>query len=93
MNISALNVTFEDDAFSVELSGGRTIRVPIVWFPRLLHATVEQRAQYQLSSRGIHWEAIDEDVSIEGLLAGCGDVTKSMAANVDAAPLSMCPPN
>lgn len=64
MNISVLNVTFEDDAFLVELSDGRTIRMPIFWFPRLLHATTEQRAQYQLNSRGIHREAIDEDVSI-----------------------------
>lgn len=80
MNTSALNVTFDDDTFSVELSDGRTIRVPLVWFPRLLHATAEQRAQYELSSRGIHWEALDEDVSVVGLLAGRGDMTRSMAA-------------
>ena len=80
MNISALNVNFDADTFSVELSDGRTIRVPLVWFPRLLHATEQQRAQYQLSSRGIHWEAIDEDISVDGLLAGRGDVTRSVAA-------------
>ena len=79
MNISALNVTFYADTFSVELSDGRTIRVPLVWFPRLLRATMEQRSQYQLSPRGIHWEAIDEDVSVDGLLAGRGDVTKPLA--------------
>lgn len=79
MNISALNVTFDADTFSVELSDGRTIRVPLVWFPRLLRATMEQRSQYQLSPRGIHWEAIDEDVSVDGLLAGRGDVTKPLA--------------
>jgi hypothetical protein len=79
MSISALNVTFDDDTFSVELSDGRSIRVPLVWFPRLLHATPEQRSRYELSQRGIHWEAIDEDISVDGLLAGRGDVTKPLA--------------
>ena len=80
MNTSALNVTFDADTFAVELSDGRTIRVPLVWFPRLLHASPEQRKQYELSARGIHWDAIDEDVSVDGLLAGRGDMTRSMAA-------------
>jgi hypothetical protein len=80
MNISALNVTFDADTFAVELSDGRTIRVPLVWFPRLLHASPEQRQEYELSARGIHWDAIDEDVSVDGLLAGRGDMTRSMAA-------------
>ena len=75
MTPSALNVTFRDDAFSVELSGGRTVRIPLFLFPRLLHATAEQREQHQVSSRGIHWETIDEDFSIEGLLAGRSDMT------------------
>lgn len=79
MNISALNVTFDDDAFSVDLSDGRSIRVPLVWFPRLLRATPEQRLRYELSRHGIHWEVIDEDISVEGLLAGRGDVTKLLA--------------
>jgi hypothetical protein len=80
MNISALNVTFDADTFAVELSDGRTIRVPLVWFPRLLHASPEQRQEYELSARGIHWDAIGEDVSVDGLLAGRGDMTRSMAA-------------
>ena len=79
MNISALNVTFDDDTFSVELSDGRSIRVPLVWFPRLLHATPQQRSRYELSCGGIHWESIDEDISVDGLLAGRGDVTKPLA--------------
>lgn len=78
MNTSALNVTFDDDTFSVDLSDGRTIRIPLVWFPRLLHATAEQRTRYELSRLGIHWEAIDEDISVDGLLAGRGDVTKPL---------------
>ena len=79
MAISALSVTFDDDTFSVELSDGRTLRVPLVWFPRLLHATPEQRSRYELSRNGVHWEAIDEDISVEGLLAGRGDVTRPLA--------------
>ena len=79
MAISALSVAFDEDTFSVELSDGRTIRVPLVWFPRLLHATPDQRSRYELSRLGIHWEAIDEDISVDGLLAGRGDVTRSLA--------------
>ena len=82
MSFSALNVTFDTDTFSVELSDGRTIRVPLVWFPRLLHATAEQREKYELSQRGIHWEAIDEDICVDGLLAGHGDLTHSLKAAV-----------
>ena len=59
----------------VRLDDGRVIAVPLAWFPRLLTATAEQRAQFELSPRGIHWEALDEDVSIDGLLAGHGDLT------------------
>ena len=80
MSFSALNVTFDADTFAAELSDGRTIRVPLVWFPRLLHATPEQRQHYELSQRGIHWEAINEDISVDGLLAGHGDMTHSLKA-------------
>ena len=80
MNISALNVTFNADTFAVALSDGRTLLIPLVWFPRLLHATAEQRNQFELSKSGIHWDALDEDISIDGLLAGRGDVTHSRVA-------------
>jgi hypothetical protein len=56
---------------------GLLLAVPLAWFPRLLAATPEQRAQFELSPRGIHWEALDEDISIDGLLAGLGDQTHS----------------
>jgi len=79
MAISALSFTSDDDTFSVELSDGRTLRVPLVWFPLLLRATPQQRISYELSRSGIHWEAIDEDICVDGLLAGRGDVTKSLA--------------
>ena len=75
MTTSATAVTFDDDSMWVRLDDGRVIAVPLAWFPRLLTATAEQRAQFELSPRGIHWEALDEDVSIDGLLAGHGDLT------------------
>ena len=75
MTTSAKAVTFDDDSMWVRLDDGRVIAVPLAWFPRLLTATAEQRALFELSPRGIHWEALDEDVSIDGLLAGHGDLT------------------
>ena len=60
------------DTLVVELSDGRTISVPLAWFPRLLHATLDERNNWRLIGKGhgIHWEDLDEDISIEGLLAG-----------------------
>jgi hypothetical protein len=72
-SVSATRVRFDLDSMWVELSDGRTIGVPLAWFPRLLHSTEEQREQVRISSRGLHWEALDEDISIAGLLAGLGD--------------------
>jgi hypothetical protein len=71
-SVSATRVRFDLDSMWVELSDGRTIGVPLAWFPRLLHSTEEQREQVRISSRGLHWEALDEDISIAGLLAGLG---------------------
>lgn len=68
----AENVTVTEDTLSVDLSDGRTISVPVSWYPRLLHATQRERKNWQLIGRGqgIHWEDIDEDISVKGLLAG-----------------------
>ena len=68
----ALDVLLTDDTLSVDLSDGRSISVPIAWFPRLLHSTEQERNNWRLigKGQGIHWEDIDEDISIEGLLAG-----------------------
>jgi hypothetical protein len=68
----AESVTVTEDALTVELSDGRTLSVPLAWFPRLLHATSEERNHWRLIGKGegIHWEDIDEDISIENLLAG-----------------------
>jgi len=69
---TAQSVRVTEDTLSVDLSDGRTISVPLAWFPRLAHATRKQRSQWRLIGRGhgIHWPLIDEDVSVEGLLAG-----------------------
>lgn len=79
MNISAkvtdervLDVRFDEASLIVDLMDGRTISVPLAWYPRLLHATVEQRAHWEKAGAGygIHWPALDEDLSTEGLLRG-----------------------
>jgi len=75
MGTSAKAVRFEDDSMWVDLDDDRRMAVPLAWFPRLLAATPEQRNQFELSPRGIHWEALDEDISVDGLLAGRGDRT------------------
>jgi hypothetical protein len=68
----AEEVTVTEDTLTVELSDGRTISVPLDWYPRLVHATPEERNRWQLigGGQGIHWPALDEDLSVEGLLAG-----------------------
>ena len=78
--VRAKAVRFDQDSMWVELSDGRTLGVPLAWFPRLLHGSAEQREQVEISSRGLHWEALDEDISINGLLAGRGDQTRSRTA-------------
>ena len=76
MSISATAVRFDEHTMWVELTDGRTLGVPLAWFPRLLHATPAQRERVELSRVGLHWEDLDEDISIAGLLAGQGDLTK-----------------
>lgn len=68
----AESVTVTEDTLNVDLSDGRTISVPLTWFPRLVYSTPEQRENWRLTGRGlgIHWENVDEDISIEGLIAG-----------------------
>jgi hypothetical protein len=69
---SAVGLTLTDDTLSVELNDGRTLSVPLAWFPRLLHATPKERLDWRLigNGEGIHWPAVDEDISVEGLIAG-----------------------
>ena len=69
---NAEGVIITEDALTVTLSDGRTLSVPLAWFPRLLHATPAERDHWRFIGKGhgIHWEDIDEDISIENLLAG-----------------------
>ena len=69
---TADKVTVTEDTLSVNLSDGRTISVPTAWYPRLLYADKKERENWQLigNGHGIHWEDIDEDISVEGLLTG-----------------------
>ncbi len=69
---NAGNVTITEDTLTVDLSDGRTISAPLAWFPRLQHATQEERKRWRLigQGQGVHWDEIDEDISVEGLLAG-----------------------
>jgi Protein of unknown function (DUF2442) len=66
------NVYFTEETVSVDLMDGRIITVPLVWYPRLLNATPDQRANWKVcgGGYGIHWEDIDEDLSTEGMLRG-----------------------
>ncbi len=68
----ALAVRIDDDALTVDLTDGRTISAPLAWYPRLVHATPAERADWRLigDGAGIHWHALDEDLSLESLVAG-----------------------
>ena len=68
----AVDVVVSDDTLTAELSDGRTISAPLLWYPRLVHASPEERAKWRLvgTGQGIHWPDLDEDLSVEGLLAG-----------------------
>ena len=73
-------VLFDADNFWVDLEDGRTLGIPLAWFPRLLNGTAKLREKFFLSPDGIHWEELDEDISIAGLLAGRGDQTLARQA-------------
>ncbi len=74
-SVKAKNVRFDDDNMWIELSDNRTLGIPLAWFPRLLHSSIKQREEVHISNHGLHWEELDEDISIGGLLAGQGDTT------------------
>ena len=67
-----VNVTVTDDTLSVDLEDGRTISVPLGWYPRLAQGTPAERANFQISGAGygVHWPDLDEDIGVEGLLLG-----------------------
>jgi hypothetical protein len=64
------SVGFSEDALIVQLDDGRSLSVPLAWYPRLLGGTKAERENYELIGQGIHWPKLDEDISVEGLLAG-----------------------
>lgn len=70
--IYALNVSVTDDTLTIELSDGRSISAPLAWYPRLVHGTPAERAEWRWIGRGvgIHWPRLDEDISVENLLLG-----------------------
>lgn len=69
---NAERVIVTEDTLQVELSDGRMIATPLAWYPRLLHASKEERGNWRLigKGQGIHWSDLDEDISVKGLLAG-----------------------
>ncbi|MCB0082549.1 MAG: DUF2442 domain-containing protein [Caldilineaceae bacterium] len=71
-DLAIQDVSVTDEDLSVDLTDGRSLTVPLVWFPRLMHGTVDERNQWRLIGRGagIHWPDLDEDISLEGLILG-----------------------
>ena len=71
-SVRAVDVNVTEDELTVQLEDGRTLVVPLVWYPRLLGGSKRERARWRFIGRGIgiHWPALDEDISVEGLLAG-----------------------
>ena len=86
--VSAQNVKVTDDVLIVDLSDGRTVSVPLAWFPRLLHGTPEERNKWRLigDGEGIHWPDLDEDISVENLILGkpSGESQKSLKKWLEA---------
>lgn len=86
--VSAQNVQVTDDALIVDLSDGRTVSVPLAWFPRLLHGTPAERNKWRLigDGEGIHWPDLDEDISVENLILGkpSGESQKSFKKWLEA---------
>lgn len=77
----AIRVHFDPDTMWVDLSDGRQLGVPLAYFPRLLKASHEEREKYVISGGGIglHWDDLDEDISVSSLLMGIGDQTRQVA--------------
>jgi hypothetical protein len=85
--VFARDVQITDDTLTFVLSDGRSISAPLVWFPRLLHGTPEERSHWEIGSGiGIHWPDLDEDISVEGMLLGrpSGESQKSLQRWLDS---------
>lgn len=85
---AATSVAVSDEALVVELDDGRALSVPLAWYPRLANGTPAERGEWRLIGRGegIHWPALDEDISVDGLLAGraSGESQRSLARWLEA---------
>ena len=85
--VNAQEISLTDDTLTVDLDDGRTISVPLAWYPRLWHGTSEERQNWRLigDGVGIHWPELDEDISIEGLLLGkrSGETQRSLKRWLD----------
>ena len=71
-NVAIQTIDISDDTLAVELADGRTVSVPLVWYPRLVHGTNEERTNWRLigQGQGIHWPDLDEDISVKNILFG-----------------------
>ena len=71
-SLIATSAEVTNDSLGVELADGRSISVPLAWYPRLIHATADERAHFRFigGGEGIHWPDLDEDISVEGIVAG-----------------------
>ncbi len=71
-DVCASAVSFSEEAMRVSLDDGRTISIPLAWYPRLHHGTKSERMNFELigDGEGVHWPELDEDISVEGLIAG-----------------------
>lgn len=78
MNTLATSLDFDENTMWVNLADGRRLGIPLAWFPRLLNASPEERLHFEISGggKGLHWDGLDEDISVAGLLAGQGDATR-----------------
>lgn len=90
---AATAVVVSDDTLTVDLSDGRTLSVPLGWYPRLLYGSAAERQRWQLIGQGvgIHWPELDEDISVEGLLAGrpSGESQRSLKRWLESRGLSL----
>lgn len=79
ISVGARKVSFDRDTMWVDLDDGRSLEVPLAWFPRLMRASAEQRENYGIgySGNGLHWDDLDEDISVEALVVGRGDDTRA----------------
>ncbi len=77
ISVRATGVEFDQDQMWVRLDDGRTLGIPLAWYPRLLHGSPADRDKVWISPSGLHWDELDEDISVEGLIAGRGDMTRA----------------